>query len=260
MKGIFEKKNSFDIIAFDALGFRGFPPMFHPHCELIYVKKGFVDVTIDGASARINEGGISFLFPYITHSYENAPDAIVSVMLFDSRLTAYEKLLLNNKPKNPFLQGNDSLARMFSRVIEMNHSKDKEIAKGAVAYLNAIIAELLPFLSLEKSNSVELDISKKILEYCSEHFCEKISIKRLSDELFISQSYVSKVFSNKLCYAFREYINALRIDKAKKMLKTTELKIVDIMLECGFENQSSFNRVFMDIVGESPGEYRKNKS
>lgn len=260
MKGIFEKKNSFDIIALEVQGFKGFPPMFHPHCELIYVKKGFVDVTIDGVSDRVSEGGISFLFPYIIHSYENAPDAIVSIMLFDPRLTFYERLLLSNKPKTPFLMGNDDLAQMFSRVIEMNRSKDKEIAKGALAYLNAIIAELLPFLSLEKSNSVELDISKKILEYCSEHFCEKISIKRLSDDLFISRSYVSKVFSSKLCYSFREYINALRIDKAKKMLKTTELKIVDIMLECGFENQSSFNRVFMDIVGESPGEYRRRKS
>ena len=152
------------------------------------------------------------------------------------------------------------LFHLFMRVVALNDNKDREVAKGAQAYLNAIIAEITPYLTLKENDLVEIDISKKVLEYCAEHFSENITIKTVSDALFISTSYVSKVFSHKLRYGFREYINTLRIEKAKKMLSTTNEKIIDIMFECGFENQSSFNRVFLEIVGDSPRDYRRKSN
>ena len=78
----------------------------------------------------------------------------------------------------------------------------------------------------------------------------------MADALYISQSYVSKIFSQKLHYSFPDYINTLRVHKAKILLRDTDRKILEIMMECGFRNQGNFNRVFRKATGLSPVEYR----
>ena len=70
------------------------------------------------------------------------------------------------------------------------------------------------------------------------------------------RSYVSKIFSDKLRYGFREYINSLRINKARALLAESSLPISEIMYACGFSNQSSFNRVFQEFCGCTPREYK----
>ena len=85
-------------------------------------------------------------------------------------------------------------------------------------------------------------------------------LKSVSDALFVSPSYISKIFAQKLKYSFREYINSLRIHKAKALLADPNRRIVDVMMDCGFQNQSSFNRVFLEICGISPREYQKQRA
>ena len=260
MKGVFEKKESFGIISFITQDFQAFPPLFHPHCEVICVLRGELSVTVSGEERRLSEGEGAFIFPYVTHSYQEAKGAEVAVILFDPKITYFDALLTSHRPKTPFVSDVASLLSVMERICRLNKSHDKVLMNGAVGYLNGVIAELSSRLVLEKCDPDENDVSKRILEYCSEHYCEDISIKSVSEALFISQSYVSRVFAKKLCYGFREYINLLRIERAKRLLATTDEPVLDVMLECGFKNQSSFNRIFREIVGVSPKQYRKNEN
>ena len=91
----------------------------------------------------------------------------------------------------------------------------------------------------------------------AEHFAEPLTLKSVAGALFISQSYVSKLFSTKVHYGFRDYINALRIDQAKTLLRETNQQVTDVMASCGFANQSNFNRVFREACGCSPREYKR---
>ena len=153
--------------------------------------------------------------------------------------------------------------KLLLKTAELMKSNENDTVKlkTAAAYISSVIGELLCMMPLCDVESLSENMIKPILLYCSEHFTdEDISIKKIADELYISQSYVSKVFSMKLKYGFREYINELRIGKAKKMLSKTDMKIVDVMLESGFRNQSSFNRIFSEICGISPREYRTSKN
>ena len=259
MNGIFERKNQFDLIAFITDTFKAFPPLFHSHCELVYIDEGELKVTVDGVEKILSKGEGALIFPYVTHSYAASENAVVACMLFDPCLTYFEKIFFETRPENPFLSDISEYFPVFRRICSLKHGNHKEHSKGALGYLNGILSELLPKMALRKNGGVENDISKRVLEYCSEHFTEKITIKSVSEALFISQSYVSKVFSKKLCYSFREYINLLRIDKAKHLLESTDKKILDIMLDVGFDNQSSFNRVFLGLVGMSPKEYKKKQ-
>lgn len=253
MKGVFEKKEQLYLSGRRVQGFKGWPPMFHTHAELLYVIKGCIRTTVDGHVHILREGELLVLFPYLPHSYDNAPDAEAIVILFDPMVVAFDNTMLTKKPVCHYTDGRTYFPMLDRAVALLSQGK----VKTALGYLNAVIGELLEIMPLVDADSNTGDTAAKILEYCTEHFAEDITIKSVADALYISQSYVSKIFSNKLKYSFREYINFLRINKAKSLLQHSDKRIVEVMFECGFKNQSSFNRIFRSSCGISPQEYRK---
>ena len=253
MKGVFEKKDYFVLHGLHIKGFRGYPPMFHTHGELIYVVKGSVNICVDGQTHVMQSGEMSVVFPYLTHSYDDAPDSEALIILFDPMATAFDNTFLSKKPVQYYADGLPFYP-MLSRAIDLVHAGK---IKTAMGYINAVIGEFLELTQMESADNTSEDAVTKILIHCAEHFTENITIESVSEALYLSPSYVSKIFSQKLKYGFREYINALRINKARSLLKSPDKRITDIMLSCGFVNQSSFNRVFRNICGISPKDYRR---
>ena len=253
MQSIFEKRPTDLLYGNLTKGFPGFPPMFHSHGELLYVARGSLNITIDGKNYVLQEGQISILFPYLTHSYQSAPESDVLFFLFDPSVIAFTNTMLTKHPVYPIMDGKP-YATMLLRALEM---RKQGKMKTATAYLNAVLGELLAVAQLTDAPETSGRTVVKVLEYCAEHFTEPITLKTLADALFISQSYVSKIFSDKLRYSFREYINSLRINKAKELLTDSPMPISEVTYTCGFSNQSSFNRVFQDFCGCTPREYRK---
>ena len=259
MKGIFEKKESFGYYVAHKRSFVGFPPMFHNHCEIVYVVSGEIRMTVDDKERALRRGEMCCVFPYVVHSYENAPEAEFYIILFEPDvLNIFESELASKKLISPYIEGCEVLEPLFSRTVEYGRSPVLLKNKIAISYISVILAEIINRSSLCDADSRGENMIKPILSYCAEHFSdEDISMKKIANALYISHSYVSKVFATKLKYGFREYINELRISKAKSLLKKTDMQIVTVMLECGFKNQSSFNRIFSATTGVTPREYRK---
>jgi len=253
MQSVFEKRPSDLLYGRLVTGFQGYPPMFHSHGELLYVVSGSLQITIDGKNHTLQAGQLSLLFPYLTHSYQSAPEAQVVFFLFDPTVIAFTNTMLTKHPDCPILDGKP-FATMLLRAEELLRQKK---TKTATAYLNAVVGEFLEVAQLTDAPEVYRSTAVKVLEYCAAHYTEPITLKSIADALFISQSYVSKIFSDKLRYPFREYINSLRINKAKELLADPSLPISEVMFACGFGNQSSFNRVFQELCGCTPREYKK---
>ena len=227
--------------------------MFHPHGELVHAVQGSLGIAVDGVEYRLEVGQTAVIFPYLTHSYEKAQDAQAVVILFDPAVTAFDATLLEKKPV--YCQVEDSrLYPLMDRAVTMIR---KGKSKTAMGYLNAVLGELLEQLELEDRDGPAGDATVQLLSYCEEHFTEDITVEKLAEALFISSSYVSKLFSQKLKTGFRTYINDLRVRKAQAMLRETDKKVLQIMEVCGFQNQSSFNRVFRGVTGMSPRQYRQ---
>lgn len=252
MDAVFEKKEYFQLSGTKIKGFRGYMPMFHPHGELLYVTEGTIPINVDGKAHLLQAGEMAVLFPYLTHSYESSPDASALILLFDPSKTAFDKTLLTMKPMRCYTEAS-ALQPLVERAVEMLR---KNRPKTAMAYLNAVLGELLELLELEIHEGPSGDVTVQLLSYCAEHFDEEITVSSLAASLYISESYVSKIFSRHLGCSFREYINGLRVNKAKSLLENAQLRIGQVMTRCGFQNQSSFNRIFRQVCGMSPREYR----
>ena len=252
MNAVFEKKEYFQLSGTLVHGFHGYPPMFHPHGELLYVLEGSIPITVDGQSHLLQSGELGVLFPYQTHSYEDAPEARVLIMLFDPAVTVFDNTLLTHQPSCCHISGG-ALYPLLDRAVTMLHAGR---VKTATAYLNAVLGELLDILPLQTRSAARENITVRVLSWCAEHYTEDVTVETAANALYISQSYVSKIFSQKLGCSFREYINSLRVHKAQELLENTDLRIVQIMTLCGFRNQSSFNRVFLETFGLSPRQFR----
>ena len=258
MLGVFEK-NDIKVLVKKAKGIDGFTPMFHPHIEIIYIISGSVSITIDGVSKKIKSGDLGIVFPYSVHSYQKSKDAeLILILLAPASAGVFEKTLLTNKPIKPFIKADITISTLLGRIADLEEKKNDISQKTLSGYIVAVLGEILSNLSMADRDNTRADVMQNVLIYCSEHFSENISVKAISDALFISKSYVSKIFSSKLKIPFREYINELRIAKAKKLLLETDKKIIDIMYECGFQNQSSFNRVFYKYCNMPPLEYKQS--
>ena len=79
----------------------------------------------------------------------------------------------------------------------------------------------------------------------------------MAARFYISPYYLSRLFRRVTGQSIVDYINNRRIDAARRLLKNTELSISDIAEQTGFASAAHFRRVFRDVMGISPLQYRK---
>ncbi len=115
-------------------------------------------------------------------------------------------------------------------------------------------------LPADKAQALAARIAKKI-EQEALYLNPTFSIRELSEILQVNQSTVSQVINRCLGVSFRDLINQHRIDRAKKQLllnQGTHLSVLAQALECGFNSEASFYRVFKKHTGQSPTQYIKS--
>lgn len=97
-----------------------------------------------------------------------------------------------------------------------------------------------------------------IKEYISQNYQnENLSIKDISDHVFLSSSYVCTVFKNETGKTLNQYLTDFRIERAKKLLMDSRYKITDISAKVGYNDGNYFGKSFKKIVGLSPSEFRE---
>lgn len=120
--------------------------------------------------------------------------------------------------------------------------------------LDSIKLKLLPSDQIPPVNDEKF---AKILEYISEHYSEKITLQSISNTFFFSKNYICYMFQKKLSVTFSQYLNSVRIENAKRLLKTTSFSLFEIAQKVGYSDGFYFNRVFSSYENMSPNTYRK---
>lgn len=96
------------------------------------------------------------------------------------------------------------------------------------------------------------------IDYIKKNYSTDISLKSVAQHVFVSESYLSRIFKEDMNKSFVEYLTEIRIKKAIELLKATDLPNYTIAEKIGYENINYFGRVFKKITGLTPTQY-KNK-
>ena len=110
------------------------------------------------------------------------------------------------------------------------------------------------YKSYSKASAKTAEAIKYILQNYTE---PTISVEEISASVGISQTHLRRLIKSKMNTSPIQYINHLRIEKAKNMLRNTNCMISEIASMCGFCDQYYFSREFKATVGISPTEYKK---
>lgn len=102
-------------------------------------------------------------------------------------------------------------------------------------------------------------LMKKALVYINNHYNKHITLDEVANLIHLSSSYFSSLFKREVGVNFSKYLNQVRIEESKKLLKDTDYSILQIAMEVGFEDQSYFTKVFKNNVGITPKEFRRDK-
>jgi AraC family transcriptional regulator len=99
---------------------------------------------------------------------------------------------------------------------------------------------------------------RQVLAYIRSHLSEDLSLIDLAQVSGMSPYYFLRLFKQSMHVTPRQYIIQMRIDLAKELLRSGELSIADIALQCGFTNQSHFTNVFRQITKTTPKTYQRD--
>ncbi|WP_331436784.1 helix-turn-helix domain-containing protein [Gordoniibacillus kamchatkensis] len=123
------------------------------------------------------------------------------------------------------------------------------------SFLDGFLASAIELVGRKKG---ERDpITSFVIEYVEKHYSGDVTLEIVADKLNISSGYLSTYFKEKTGVNFIDYLNDLRIRKAKEMLLESGCRIQDVARKAGYQNMNSFNRMFKKFCGITPSEFRK---
>jgi len=94
------------------------------------------------------------------------------------------------------------------------------------------------------------------VDYIDANYMQKITLDDIARHIYLNRTYASQIFKKHMRVNFADYLEMVRIDKAKELLADTALPITEIASRVGYSNQSYFTKVFKRSTGLSPNAFR----
>lgn len=212
----------------------------HSHAHIIIPMKEPVHLTHDGMSYNLTPGSMSFILPYSYHTFSSMCHKNNIVM--DIPETMVKKKDYAIFAANRILPIDNTLMPIIDLIYqEITVSPCSDSVRYLFYYIYDKFVEKQGFRSLK---------------YIIDNYAENITVAKLAEIENYNRFYYTDWFKNKTGILPSEYIQIVRIEKAKTLLSDTGYKIIEIALQVGYDNASSFTRTFKRLEHLSPREYR----
>ena len=253
---------------------------WHNYLEISYVKQGIGRYYIENKIYDIAPGDIIVINNIEPHYMEVLPpvNMLQPVIMFSPQLIwSDESQLFDFQYLNPFFNRSlnfsnkiDSSTKIGQEIFRLLTEIEQEYLKQPAGYQLMIKAKLLHIVtylirhfqdenkqleSIEQKNK-KLGKLQTVFDYIGQNFNRKLSLDELAGQAFMSANYLCAFFKETTGLTLVEYINKVRISRSIELLKSTDQRIVEIALECGFNNLANFNRTFKHLIGKTPGQIR----
>lgn len=255
-----------------------FPLHWHDDFELIYCIKGQIQVTLWGQAHTLCANDLIVILPHAVHSIEQGDlegGTYFNIMFHPSLFQGSENDLCYDKYVLPFLNGEKTMECFYPASSCFNQTVTPCIQsmlthrKESYTTYELLVKSCLFFLLYhmnQRSTAATIDNSqpqlsysrlKNALYYVQKFYDRNVTVKRAAEECGFSESHFMKLFKEFTGMSFNAYLVNYRLELAAKQLSETDNKVIDIMQNCGFHNQSYFTRAFQKKYQKSPLLYRK---
>ena len=192
----------------------------------------------------------SFVDEYI-HSLEEALESgpFCQYLMLSARFTATQFVEDLGVEQREYLSGLGCLG-MVGQQISVDDLK---------RYLSDILLQAIKLRDRVTGSQYSGQL-KQAVRYIDEHYrCEDISLNRVAKEVDLSPNYLSAVFSQEMGTTFVEYLTARRMEKARELLRHSDLRSGEIAAAVGYKDSHYFSFLFKKTQGCTPRDYRGGK-
>lgn len=144
------------------------------------------------------------------------------------------------------------------QVSEIKQMQNQVISNFLLLDYQKNFIKIFEELSLLHKTNEKDEVLVLIDKYLNEHIGAETSLIEVADYLHYNTSYLSRYFKNITGYNFKDYVRKIKLDKAKRLLLHTDMKVKDIAKTLGFESVSHFQNVFRKEENITPLEYRRS--
>ncbi len=259
------KMNLYEKIPADAfpiriLEFSEFPEDFvlhwHEHTELLFIKEGVLNlrcgeniisatrgdlIVINGNELHEGIGGrCSFACIYIPPS------------MFEGQYPLFHHVIRD-----------EASASLLNKILDEHSSKKASDQIAIKGYTYLLISNLINKHSETTFTEIRYrqhaDKSVKVndaIMYIEDNFSEDISTKYLSKLSHVSEAHFCRIFKEATGKSAKEYITEKRLSTALELIKSTDMTILEIAMQCGFSDANYFSRIFKKHKRISPSAFR----
>ena len=235
-----------------------FPMHVHEIVELICVLTGSCVLQIDGRSYELQPGDVAVAFPLVPHSYDSlTPDCtgFAAFFLADT-IAEFSGIFHTMLPAEPVLRHARVSEEIRVAVDRLLETSSEERWPFRLAYLHLLLAGVLNAMRFSPTGAFnERGLAYRVVKYIFDHAFENITLASAAHGLGVSESHLSHLFSQQFHINFRRFVNAIRVDKAKMMMRDPHVTLTDICYGCGYDNMRTFRRAFIRETGILPSTY-----
>ena len=251
------------------------PVHWHDEFEIIYVRSGFLTVSISGKSYIGKTGDAFVVSPGNLHLMGSQTGTVdYYTFLFPLKYISFRTDdMLDEKLLEPLNSGHlmicprvkDTAKELCEQLIKIYEAKNDESESKITTQVRTKIILLQFILEMWKKGFViENDTSgrniveKEMVSYIQQNFTGKISLKEFGEQFHLSEKYISRYFKEHFHITLSQYITYLRLENAKQLLQDTDLSVTETAMQSGYQNVSYFIRSFKKTYGISPLKYRNS--
>lgn len=231
---------------------------WHENIEILYVTEGEGFIKTSNEQYSAEKGDIFVINSYSPHNGNSNSNLKYFCFIIDN-----EFCLFNGFDTNKYLYQtkiNDKKASEFIENI-INELNEKSSLQECAVKTNVL--NLLLYITknycLENTNTPRhtknADIIKTAIGYIRSHFNERLTVEQIADEVGLSKYYFSREFKRLTGLTVVTYMNYVKCENAKKLLKTDKYSVNDVCELCGFDNLSYFAKTFKKFMGTTPSGY-----
>ncbi|WP_019119596.1 AraC family transcriptional regulator [Brevibacillus massiliensis] len=236
----------------------------HKIYQILYAIDGVGTITLDQKAHHFGQNQISFIVPYTNHAIESHTKLTVLVLSFreESLTSIINPDFFHLLKKESFVLGLNPVVaseiKLHLKKMLFEQRNQDRISTYAilVSLMNVLILleRSRTTVSYTDANTLR---AERMRSYLETHYFSDITTKDLAALFEISVRYVNDIFKERFNTTPMQYLNNVRIDRAKDLLVETDKDIATICFEVGFENISTFYRSFKNVMGISPNKFRE---
>ncbi len=252
--------------------------------EITYIEKGLMEWMVQGRTEKVEAGSVFFTLPWQVHGslYSKEPENKIWHVLFhldkdyptpqphfrfadELGFTDEETMILSTAFSSRIrhcFRATSTLRHLMQTLISELQSTHELREVLANTLLRAVLVELKRIVTLEVSDIETYTRSEQrvraLATMMSSDCGQNWTLSKMADHCGVRRTQLCKIFQKLTSSTPIEYLLRIRIVRAKMLLRSSDIKVIDIAFECGYSSSQYFANSFRHATGMTPSEYREN--